>query len=109
MGPVGGFGEDTSSWVGGRMTRGVLIGVGRGAIVEVGRSTGRGRSVVGSSGGTSRPEVRCGSFTSRAMPTSGRPGPSVWLAGSTIDGLGGGTTGSGATGVPMGVGLGFKI
>ena len=34
--------------------------------------------------------------------------PSVWLIGSTIAGVGGGTTGSG-TGVPIGVGRGFTL
>src|SRR5678815_3042444 len=85
------------------MTRGVLIGVGRGAIGDVGRSGGR--ITVGSRppGGTSSPLVWCGSFTVRPTPTSGGSGPRVWLTGSTIAGVCGGTTGSSrGTGVPMG-------
>src|SRR5262252_8336585 len=103
MGPAGGFGLATSSSVGGRTTRGVLIGVGRGAVGEVGRSGGR--TTVGSSGdgGTFIPLVRCGSFTSRATPTSGVSGRMLLSRTSTIAGLGGGATGS----VPIGVGRGF--
>ena len=93
------------------MTRGVLIGVGRGEVGVVGRSGAR--ITVGSipPGGTSIPLVWCGSFTSRAMPTSGASGLGVFETRSTMagDGAGAKPDGSGATGVPIGVGLGFTF
>src|SRR5262249_12713118 len=104
-------GRGGRGWRGGGAGGGGRGGVGRGVAVPSGRSAER-RAVFssGDRGGTSRPLVRCGSGPSRAIPTSGLSGPSVWLTGSTIAGMGGRAAGSGATtGVPIGVGRGLIL